>query len=481
MTGIVLIANLGSRDVGLTAGDANIIGEPRREGERLWQAYGQYQAQFQLPLLEKVMVDLIGQNQRPQVIHLIATDQSETSPKHQHSDTIYLAYIARRWLAEKYGYAYDAAWAEDDPRHDIHVSWIRREPHNYTQTYEFFTQWLPVIDADSNPDLTFYLQLSGGTPAMTSMLLLCGVNILGERARPVYVSPTEPSPYPLDIGQKLIARTVRNALLTAINAYAYQTATALIDENRDLLADFFPNIDELRAIAAYAAHRRNFAWGDAQQMVAQVTSDLRPSLMAVDEAIASRNYEGLLAEGIYNCEIAARTADLFSLVVRVAQFAEALPRYLCLQHGVRFQDKKGQERRDGEFLFEAWRSENEAVVAALEAKGVRLATMSTFALQRLVIEVAGKKWGKIMGQFDEVGKLRNRAVHGHRQITEELLLEAYVCSAKKRKKIEPDQATDLILQGMKQAWADVVGRPFATENPFDEINRLLLASLEALP
>jgi 2',3'-cyclic-nucleotide 2'-phosphodiesterase (5'-nucleotidase family) len=112
---------------------------------------------------------------------------------------------------------------------------------------------------------------------------------------------------------------------------------------------------------------------------------------------------------------------------------------------------------------------------------VKLGKMSTYALQRLAVAVAGSKWGKVLGQFDDVGRLRNRTVHGHRQITEELLLEAYIRSPKERKKLEPDQATDLILQGMKQAWEDVVGRPFVTENPFDQINRLLLASFETLP
>ncbi len=476
----VLLANIGNRDVwvgracpipGEIHPQWNREASRRALGEALLKDWDACREHLDLPIIGKGVRYIRRREGKVDHVVLISSDQSGregVAEKHLAQDTCTLAPVVERLLVERMGLAEDAV---------IHLTADR--PADYSAMREFFRRELPLL-RERFPDARFYLEVSGGTPAMTSMLLVVGVETFGMDAHPFYVSEHEEEPFLLGIGRQLVAESLLGVVRENVSRYAYLAARQTLEDNRDLLEEFVA-LEPLLALLDHAVCRRNFDFAGAYAAVERLEDPAwKERLLAVCADLKEPTREVLLRETVFNARLAYEVGNLWDFVVRVFQFVEGMLRYLALRLGVRFEDESGEPDEDGERLAGGWMEENRALCDALRSEGVRLETVNRYVLRRLVGKLGQEQWKEVLTLLDrleEVGNLRNRVVHRYHPITLELLRDTYYPRKRDRKRHPPEDAVHII-QVMEEVWSGATDQPFAPEHAYTVINRMALEILE---
>ena len=482
---VLLLANIGNRDVWMGK-ETPISGEvnPRWNKDASRRALGQAlqadwtacQPHLDLPIIGKAVNYVRQQSGQLDLVALISSDQSGqegVSEYHLAQDTCELATVVERLLIEQYGLAASAV-----------THWtVTSNPADYGDMRAFFQERLAMLRHEQ-PNATFYLEVSGGTPAMTSMLLTVGAEIFGLDAHPLYVSEHEDRPFPLDIGRRTVADALVKTVKANLDIYAYHAAANTVRDNRDLLREFIP-VDPLLAVLEYARQRVNFNFKDAWEIAVSVV-DLAygDRLRAIAADMQNPTPTMLLRESVSSTQLAYAVGNLFDFVVRVFQFVEGAWRNLALELDVQF-EHNGKPNPYGKELAPAWVQEHQATVDCLERDGVRLETVNRFVLERLVTvlheQVEDNRYQDaldVLKRLEAVGDLRNRVVHQYHHITLELLRDTFYPKKKERKRHPPEDAIDIV-DAMQAVWGTATGQPFDETNPYDAINHLILEILAA--
>jgi len=472
---VLLLANVGNRDVWVDK-HAPIPGEVnphwnkgasrRALGKAIAENWAACRPHVRLPIIGKAADHIRQQVGQIDQVILISSDQSGqegVADHHLAQDTCELAPVVERLLVEGHGLAPGAV-----------THWRARDnPADYGHMRAFFRERLSAL-RETYPDATCYLEVSGGTPAMTSMLLTVGAELFGLDAHPLYVSEHEERPFLLDIGRRLVAESLTETIRANLNIYAYHAAANTVRDNVDILHDYIP-AKTLLAALEHAQQRRNFNFADAWAAAGQAAdAHWRICLFsfAADTENPPRNV--LLRECIFNTKLAYETKTLFDFVVRVFQFVEGVWRYLALQLGVQF-EHNGKPNEDGKELAKAWQQSHEALVDRLTQQDVRLEPVNRFVLKRLVEELAGddlyQEPQDLLKKLTPIGDLRNRVVHQYHRITLELLRDTYYPKKRDLKRHPPEDAVDII-RAMEAVWSSATGEPFPDETPYRAINQL---------
>lgn len=475
---IMLIAPVGTRDVTLT--DISLLPDDelrtrwnhadpkermgaRQKGEVLRADLERYGPALSLDILGKAVRHVFQAQGGIDRLILVASDQpEETTPeRYRRNDTIELAKVIKELLRR------DPTLKPVADRSKIMV--VRDNPSSYEMMRDFYRQKLPVWCRDLKAEGTCYLEVTGGTAQMSTMLLLEGVRLLRQRAVPLYVLEEYDMPQTLDVGRQMLADETKDTLRRDLSIYAYHAAWQSAVQEAAVLRSTLPCYEALVAVLNCARHRLNFDFAAAQSALfgadRGLPVSLREDLLALAHELSEegRSPEWLIAEVFHSATVRLRTEAYASFVGRVFRFQEAMLRYLCETWGVQF----GGE--NGAFVEPEWLAAHEGVRAALERMGIRTEReVSRMTLQIMALQLAreredepGERWVKRLSRFEQVASLRNQLVitHGFEGVSAQRLAQLYRGGGQQ---IEADMAGLLV---------DVPGVDVAT-NPYDAINAL---------
>lgn len=473
----MLIAPVGTRDVTLT--DLSLLpGEELRErwnhaetrertgawqkGEVILSDPGRYFPALRLEILGKAVRHVFARHGQIDRLVLVASRQPDTTPEcYRKNDTFQLALVIREWLRQDEKLKKVGEGTKVMP--------VTGNPANHEVMRSFYRENLPTWTGDLSAGGLCYLEVTGGTPQMSTMLLLEGVSLLRERAVPLYVLEEYDLPQTLDVGREMLVDALRQTLERDLTVYAYHAAWRSVVEEEAVLRPSLSNYGALRAVLDAARHRLNFDFDAAQRALFGADRGLPSHLarrvlgLATELGEEARSPEWLIAEVYHSASVRRRTEAYASFVGRVFRFQEAMLRYLCQQEGAQFGG------RNDAFLDPAWLEGQPGVVEALERAEVDPDREVTRRSLRLVAEQcisatdhpAGMDWLKRLDRFEQVAGLRNQLVitHGFAGVSAGRLAELYPGGAQQ---IEED------MEGLLR---DLLAVDVST-SPYDEINTL---------
>lgn len=476
---VMLIAPVGTRDVTLTDlsllpndelreawnhADSNLRTGAWQKGEVLLADLDRYLPALRFEILGKAVRHVFDRHKRIDRLVLVASKQGDDVPeRYRKNDTCNLALVVKEYLKQ------DKELHQVGERVKIMI--VTGNPANYDGMRSFYRENLPGWIRNLSPEGTCYLEVTGGTAQMSTMLLLEGVSLLRARAVPLYVLEELGIPQTLDVGRAMLVDSLQQTLQRDLEVYAYHAALKSVTAEERVLRPRMRYYDALRATLDAARHRLNLNLDAAQKALFGADQGLPDPLaqhvlrLASELGPPSRTLPWRIAEVYHTAVIRRRTEAYASFLGRIFRFQEALLRYLCEVWGAQFSGENDA------FIDRTWLTNHPDVADRLSRANVDLQkTVTRYSLDVLARYLAqsaenqtGLSWLKQLDRFDELSKLRNQSVvaHGFAGISADLLAKKYSGGAEQ---IEKDMA------GLLHEVLDVD----ASTNPYDEINDLCL-------
>ena len=500
---VLFLANVGNHDLLLT--DPSLLPPEhqkayrerelpaRRLGEIILSDPGRYAGAVTFPLIGASLRWLLEEEGVPPddlQIHLFATDQRRppVTPEGEWlKDTIDFAEVIRRGLMD--------GWLEWEmeteegrrerrplrlPKRQVRVHRIQYNPADYRDMLHYFSRELPRLSERAGEVERVYLEVTGGTPAMASMLLVAGVEVFGRRLHTLYVGRGADRPYRVGIGERLLRRRSFAALKEQIGLHAYAVArSALAEEGEWLLPD-----RERRAcvdaLLEYADRRLAFdferARRAARRAVEHAPPEARSRVLGWERELQSRETADLLAELVHSMRIKYRLGEYADFLSRLFRFQEAALRYLAERVGLQYKDEEGK------YVDPAWLRNVPGLEPflreyPLEGGELRVdiplnrislgAIVDFFAQTDPDLRAAiGERDG--LRRLSSLARLRNKGLagHGFEGIGKEDLAKAF------------GEDADQIVPFVEDLYARVCGRPVPPD-PYAAVNGLLQEMLTA--
>lgn len=460
---VAFVANVGSRDIQVVDA-ASPPKDSRTLGELILKDWDTMRTKIRMPILVKALEAVLKKHQQIDQIMLFATDQ--TDGQYRHTDTYPFAQVIQRYLAENYDAAYQQRYGETLSSR-VTIEPIAANPADYDQMMHYYGGALAKLDDFP----TVYLEVTGGTPAMSFMLLWQGVEVLRQRAHPLYVLQERSLPVSLNIAQTLTLDALRDDVLDSVRAHQYFAAQKLLDRNLPFLQRHLRHINAAYALVRYANHRYNFNFEEAEGVLLGAEVGLPPdwaeAVSALAEEVAARNPHWLLQEELYGIEVDLRVGAYKDALANIFAFLEGLLREVASARGVRLTP-------DNRMLDPDWLQTVPDLQAYLERKNIDLSrTVTTFVFERALgfmakTDPALADLQARIQAFDALKKARNDAIHHHRGMSEEMIGALY------------NGGTALLLADLQQLYRDALGAG-AAPNPYDRVNALVTALLEPAP
>jgi len=442
------MANVGNHDVQLR--DPDLLPDGLRErrvssrqlGGEILANYNRYVKSVALPIIAPCLRWLLESEGVPPndlYVHLFASDQNPppvTPEGEWNKDTVFFAQVIERFLKSG-GLAWMPPGEHEKSKlqlskRQVHVHTFPGSPANYNNMMAYFgrelsrlTRWIDEKDA-------VYLEVTGGTPAMTSMLIVSGVEAFGERAHTLYVERGADRPYRIGIGRRFFARQAKAILRTQLTMHGYKSAretlerqgTLLVpDAERRQLVDLLLQYADRRLAFDFARARealqraQRYATGDLQAQIQYRLRELQPG----EER--ERSSADLLAELIHSTRIKYEWGDYADFTQRLFRFQEAILRHLVEQMGLEYSDA------DGKYASGSWVKSIPGLTEFLEdyafgsgQKGIDLDRylnrISLMAIGEFFAEHA-PEWAKARSllkrieRISDVARLRNKGLAGH--------------------------------------------------------------------
>lgn len=352
----LLICNIGGSDLHCPA----LPKGP--QGERAWATtilarYPELRPQLHLPIIGKALRYLAAEGHTLTALVLIASDQpAEADPRFRASDTCCTATVIARCLADG---------ADALPPERI-ITWLIAatagrggDPSDYDVVLAFLEQRLATLAA-AHPHGPAFLEVSGGTPAMTTALLIAGTEAFGARAEVLAVHPRHERPSVMEAGRRLLAAPLRATLRSNAATYAYDAALRTFREQRAPIGDRLPPgaIGAIEALLAYAHCRYSFDFPGARAALAALPAEATPwqaTFATLAAEVAAPDRRALLAEVLHGTAARYATGLYADFLTQLVRFQENLLRLLCLERGARFTLRDGgAEADDGSLISRAW-------------------------------------------------------------------------------------------------------------------------------
>jgi len=484
----LLICNIGSSDLDRDA-LADLRGLSERErAARILADYAAYQARLALPIIGKALAHVQRQPGDLVCVVLVASDQGARPPADPTArddwgkDTILTAQIVARRLGEGAN-----AW-QPIPAERIRIWTIAdergdgRDPSDYDGVRRFFEQRLPALCA-AYPDASAYLEVTGGTPAMTTGLLVAGTEIFGARAEVLYVHPRHPLPSTLNTGKRLQSGPLRAALRSNVATYDYDAALRGFQAQRVVIADrLAPGAPELlAALLEYARCRFNFDFSGARQALEggidrAGDGQWRRAVMELYQAVFQPDRAVKLAEVYHGAAARYEVGAYADFLTQVVRFQENALRTLCLDRGAVFIDRRGQVHPDGSRLQRSWS----------DAAGFRFRfdrptdshdrSTNRALLRDLAHYLAGQRGEDLaplfvgLDRLNSLADLRNSLTHTFEGVRQRDLAE---CFSGPRADLAQAAA---IVPHLAASYALIAGQPVG-RSPFNALNQFIFSLL----
>lgn len=460
MTKTLLLANVGNRDVQIPDSD-DLPKKARDFGEAILADWSAYADKLTFPILGKALQWVAGKHGPVERIILVASDQKDEH--HRHSDTAPLAEVIQRAFSEK------PKWRKHLASPDaIVIERCHDNPSDYDDMMRFYETQMARLAGDRASIV--YLEVSGGTPAMAAMLLLKGIEHFGERAQPLYVTPTQAMPLSLNVGRQLTLDATTNDLKHSLNICQYHTALALLDSREQLLRESWPHFSAVRAVVDYARERLNFNFLAAEQALfgadRHLPSRLTSRVRDFANDISERTETWLLREVLYTAEISFRNGAYADFLGRAFRLSEGLTDHVLKAWAPPEIFEGPEEKRK---VADGWLNDNVDAREFLEEKEIDLGRCVTrLTLLTLAEYFAGqddmrRRIVNRLQRINVLGSYRNQMpfAHGYEGVSPALLKQRY-----------GGKRDDEMLRDLRWLYEQIVGQPCG-DNPYDAINALI--------
>lgn len=438
--GVYLFANIGNSDLHLSTDllpHTDVPGTVRQRGEYVHEHLDELIGHIQLPLLGPTLRWLHEQDSTSNDdLHVIlfASDQKiDFTPDHERQkDTRPLAEAIRNLLSRADSAAVlGISGFSGLPKKRIRIHSIEGNPADYANMLAFYSQELPRLQQWIQDDDVVFLEISGGTPAMASMLVAVAVEVFGDRAHTLYVDRGAHQPYEVGVAAELYARRTRNALVEQIKLHAYAVAIHTLESNGTLITSDESQRALIGALLAYADRRLAFDFDQArsalirarQLTVGDRQARIKYWLTQLEDPDISVN----LAELLHSMRIKHNFGDYADFVQRIFRFQEASFRYMAEQMGIRYSKPK-----QGQYIDVTWVNETTGLrdflaayhapaaekPIAVEYAGQSLNRVSLGAIVDFFVtyDAQWHEWQHTalrLHALSKVAELRNRGLSGH--------------------------------------------------------------------
>jgi len=442
------LANVGSRDVQVEE-RSDLPRESRVLGDLILSDWEGFKGQLKLPILMHALEWVLRQEGQESLegVVLFASDQRDE--RYRPSDTLPFAQIIARVIAEGY-----PALAQR-----VRIVPIQDNPSDYDAMHRFYAAALREFEQAHKA----YLEVTGGTPSMSFMLLWHGIDVLGERAYPLYVARDQARPRNLTIGRDLKARELIADVRLALRGYQYRAVQNMIEQGQALLSEMLPqHFRGLQSLVRFALARYNFSFDVAERALSQIERELQGEAqreaLALAEDISRRDERWLLREEIYAAELDFLNQAYKDALANVFAFREGALRLLAIQRGVVLQE--------GRKLDANWLASQPELAEHLRSKDIDVKrNVTTFVFERILdfwgrSDDSLKKLSAAIKPFEELSKLRNSATHNHDGVSEADIAQAY------------PGGVEAVLAGMREIYQNLSG-VLPPPNPYDILNALI--------
>ncbi|MFZ4816432.1 MAG: hypothetical protein ACOYL5_17990 [Phototrophicaceae bacterium] len=278
-------------------------------------------------------------------IILFASDQQRdlVKPDDWEKDTKPSAELIQEFLYKRY----------EIPKKNIKIRTIDGSPADYANALQYLDEQTRTLAKNYPTVERVYLEIAGGTPAMTTMLLLNGVETFGERAVTLYIDRASTSADMIPVAAELHARETRENILEQMSLCVYGVAAKSAEANRERLSSDSKVQASVIQLLRYADRRLAFDYKRARFALEEASTHLRGTQQAQVRAWLSKLKEITLdeqvAELIYGAQIKVQLGEYADLTQRIFRFQEAVLRHMSEKAGVQYKaDNKG------DFVLPAW-------------------------------------------------------------------------------------------------------------------------------
>lgn len=487
---ITLLANVGNSDLQIV--DPSLV--PKRQdgsslstrelGETLREHLQEYITQLTMPLLTPTLRWLWHQHPfEGNELHIVlfASNQPTFAPEKERSkDTKPHAEVIHKLLTNGSYLKMQLSLPKiiNIPKRNIIITDISGNPADYANMLAFYMQDLPRRKRYIADDSAIYLEVSGGTPAMTAMLIVAAVETFGLRARTLYVERGATESYEVEVAHQLFAQRARHTLLTQINLYSYATALQTMSEQGSLISHNQQARDCSIALLQYADRRLAFDFDAARQALQQARrlsiGETQSLIQHWLNTLNSSDPSALLAELLHSMAIRDSFNDYAFFVQLLFRFQEATLHVMAHHLGMVY-----KKPSDDEYLDSVWLDTQPGLVAF--AREYRLpGTKQTYdldlrkSLNRISLSAIvdyllqqgiRPDWQPVstcLHQLSTLAELRNKGLSGHG------------FQGISRQKVEAAYGASLphLLQQLHEIYFLIFGQ-VAGDSPYDQVNQLL--------
>lgn len=502
---VLFLANVGSSDIRLS--DPSLLPPDLQDrkhaarlvGDAILTDFDRYADALQFPLIGVCLAWLLereGISEDDLHIHLFASDQEPPpiTPEAEYSkDSLPFARVIERYLI-RHGvpYTYWRRFAGRPlekkqrlrlPSRQIHIHPIEGNPADYGNMLETFTRELSSLRDHVGVGDRTYLEVTGGTPAMTSMLTVAGVDVFARQTRTLYVERGADRPYAVGIGRRFFARQAQAALREQLRVFAYGAARAAVDREGDLIATDVEDQALIRALLEYADRRLAFDFERAREALhrasAYAAGRLQAHIRHRQRELARRDSAALLGELTHSTRVKYQLGDHADFTQRIFRFQEGCFRHLSESMGLqyrkqdeRYADPQWQHRVPGlrQFL-EDYTSPLGEKYGPIDLDRWELNRISLGAIVDFFV-ARGEPWAHLvepvreLHRLSSVAHLRNRGLagRGFEGIGRSDLEDAFGQN--------PNQIVPLVEEIYEAIFTAELG-----ENPYEALNQLILSFL----
>ncbi len=494
----ILIANVGNSDIRFKGELSPTQDKSARSlGNYLLSNYTACKQHIEIPLILPTLTWIKGAKgiENPDIeVVLIASDQDKTyTPADEYKkDTKPYADIIQRYLIEM-----DEKGKKTRlQKNQVRIETIDANPADYSTALDF--QHRTLVKLKTQLDKKYaqegyhvYLEVSGGTPAMCSMLIVTGAEVFGTDVTTLYLDRSSTTPNPIDIGRVLYSRQARDSFKQQVGMYAYGVATKTLEAQSEFIVTDAKRMEVMKGLVQYADRRLSFDFATAREhlekaqlhIVGVQQSKIRYWLGELRE-MTTQNF---LAELLYTMKIKIEIADYIDLTQRMFRFQESIFRHLAEQMGIEYSksDKQhlnstwleAQSQQGLQFYLSEYRRDSKGAKTSkpnkVETHDRGLNRFSLGAIVDYYVESVDQ-WKPLYEtvqsthRLSEVADLRNKGVSGHGfdGVSLEIIKKAY------------GAPIDDMLKNCEQIYCDVFKVEQMPILPYQAVNELLLELLE---
>jgi len=490
---VVLIATIGNRDVQVT--DRSRLPEAMREvwtpartlGEEILAHPERYSDALSFPIVAPVvrwLLDEEGVSKDELYVHLFATDQpqADTPEDEWQKDTVAYARVTKQHLiAGMPGLTAPGQQALAKKRVFVHT--IATNPARYRAVHDVLTRELQAISCHVKPEDRVYLEVTGGTPAITSMMTVARSDAFGMQAQCLYKERDQATPDVIGILDRFRERQARATLRDQLELHAYTSALATFRAGPGMIVKDVDRQATVERLLIYVERRLAFDFGRARQALREAGQlappEMQPRISRLRREFADRDRAALLAELIHSTRIKYELGHYADFTQRLFRFQEAAFRGLAVRMGMQCSDVVGKyvdldwvRGVPGLQAHLASRKASDGRPNPIHVDDRPLNRVSLAAIVGFFTQ-SDPAWSRQQMVVDDllrlssVSDLRNRGLagHGFEGIGRPDLEEAFG---------EPPES---IVPHLKRIYERIFGEPVG-ESPYDEANALILGLVD---